>query len=170
LCNSRALVAAQFYVTIEGTKQGVFKAAATGGPVQKWSSGKIHGLDFHYEASRDGARSGSAARRAHGPVILTKAWDATTPLIFAAFVTNEALKSVLFEFLTVTHEGVESVYQTIELKDAWVSNLSWYLAEEHDRGGDRLELEDVSFGFGQIRVENLPGHTEAADSWSAELA
>jgi type VI secretion system secreted protein Hcp len=162
-------MAAAFYVTIEGTKQGVFKASAKTGPAQKWSSGKIQGLDFHYEASRDGARSGSAGKRMHGPVVLTKAWDAATPLIFTAFVTNEALKSVLFEFLTVSHEGVESVYQTIELKDAWVSHVNWYLAEEHDRVGDRLELEDVSFGFNQIRVENLPGQTEAADSWSSEL-
>jgi type VI secretion system secreted protein Hcp len=157
-------VAGAFYVTIVGTKQGKLETSETG---SKPHAGKIHGLDFSYHATREHGpvRSGSAGSRTHGPVVMTKAWDSTTPLLFMAFVHNEKLSSVLFEFVSIGSDGTETIFHTIELEDALVSGVSWYLADEEDRRGDRLELEDVSFTFNQIRVENVAGGTVAADSW-----
>jgi type VI secretion system secreted protein Hcp len=154
-------MAALFYVAIEGTKQGVFKGTTEAGPEPY--AGRIHGLDFRYEAARTAARPGRVGGRKHGPVVLTKAWDAATPLLFNAFVSSEAL-SVSFEFVAINDDGIEFIVHTIDLKDAWISHLDWYLADEPEPG-DHGGLEDVSFSFDQIRVENIPGQTEAADSW-----
>ena len=35
----------------------------------------------------------------HKPILFTKEWDKSSPLLFKALVTNEMLKSVLFEFV-----------------------------------------------------------------------
>jgi len=164
---------ATFWVTIEGQTQGKFKGSGSGhGPAQAVLADKITGVDFRYDAglaNGDPLRGHSGARRQHSPVVLTKAWDAATPQIYSAFAANEHLVSVLFEFLRTTPGGAEEIYQTIELKDATVSHVRYYLADgTSPRGASdkHHDLEDIAFTFDSIEIENKPGQTIAADYWA----
>lgn len=107
------------------------------------------------------------------PVILTKEWDLTTPQIYAAFVQNETLVSVLFEFWQANPNGGEQLFQKIELKNARVSRVRYYVDGEGDSRrpvkGKEVELEDVSFEFQSIEIENVAGKTVAADSWVSQF-
>jgi type VI secretion system Hcp family effector len=165
-----------FYVTIVASKQGKIQGDVT----EKGREGKIRGLDFSYEA--EVLAAGGQLHR--GPVVLTKAWDSTTPKLLQAFTENETLTSVLFEFWKQTATGLETVYQTVELDDAVVASLHWRLAEgvAHSAGavpGARVaaseehranEIEDVAFFFKTMHVQNVTAKTAASDSWALSQA
>jgi len=96
-------MAYQFYVTIQGAKQGQFKG--NGGGVRKAregaKGGKIAGVRFLLEATspRDLATGHASGKRQYKPIQITKEWDASSPQLFQALIQNEVLKSVLFELV-----------------------------------------------------------------------
>jgi len=152
-------MAYEFYVTIEGTKQGKFK----GDNRSKAHKDQITGLAFNYEviSPRDPASGLPTGKRQHKPVTITKRWDAATPQLFKALVTNEVLKWVKIEFVKTSSAGKEYVYHKLTLTDATVVDIHQHANAE------TLEQEDVSFIFRKIEIENVDGKTVAIDDWSS---
>jgi type VI secretion system secreted protein Hcp len=172
-------VAYEFCISIEGQKQGKFKGeSGRGVPSAEGTENghglgrdKIAGVRFLAESSspRDVATGYASGKRTHKPITITKGWGAASPQLFQALVTNESLKSVLFEFVKTNSKGEEEIYHTIKLTNAAVSNIKSYL-DLTDATGDAYdahELEDVSFVFQKIEIENKEGQTQAVDSWQA---
>lgn len=165
-------MAYEFYVTIEGTRQGAFK----GESIREAHSEKIAGLSYNHEIAspRDVATGQASGKRQHGPVIITKEWGAASPQLFQALVTNEVLKSVFFEFFHTTPDGLEEVYHTIKLINATVSKVKQMTGSGGESASsskttsayDTHELEQISFTYQRIEVENLPGQTSAEDDWT----
>ena len=155
-------MAYEFYVTIEGTKQG----RLAGETAREAHKGKLAGIGFSYEVtSSRGAASGRASRkREHGPVTFTKEWGRASPQLFQALVTNEVLKSALFEFVRTNDVGVEHVFHTIKLTNASVTSIHQYVAAQEDAELDNAELEDVALSFRDIEITNVDGKTMASDS------
>jgi type VI secretion system secreted protein Hcp len=157
---------ARFYVTVEGTKQGKFK----GESLQSKNANKLDGVRFSYgvNSPRDAASGLATGKRIHKPVTFTKEWGASSPQFFQAATTNEVLKSVLFEFNKSNANGEEYVYYTVKLTNATVSNIN-YTEDSLAKSGDPtngLQLEEISFTFQKIEIENKDGKTIAADDWS----
>ena len=155
-------MAYEFYVTIEGTKQGRLAGEST----REVHKGKLAGLGFSYEVtSSRGAASGRASRkREHGAVTFTKEWGAASPQLFQALVTSEVIQSALFEFVRTNDVGVEHVFQTIKLTNASVTSIHQYVAAQEDTDLDHAELEDIALMFGDIEITNVDGKTMASDS------
>lgn len=156
-------MAYEFYVTVEGAKQGKFAGETT----REAHQGKLAGIAFHYgvESPRDAASGMASGRRTHHPVVLTKEWGASTPQFVTALCTNEALKSVLFEFVNINPNGEEYVFHTVKLTNANVSGIEQYV-EEDSLPGDPHEpraLERISLVFQHIEIENKDGKTMAVD-------
>ncbi len=134
-------MAYEFYISIEGQKQGKFKGeSGRGAPNGEGTDNgrglgrnKIAGVRFVSEASspRDVATGQASGKRIHKPILVTKEWGAASPQLFQALVTNE--------------------------------NLTDTTGDPYDAH----ELEDVSFVFQKIEVENKEGKTQAVDSWQA---
>jgi type VI secretion system secreted protein Hcp len=150
-------LAYEFYVTIEGSKSGIIK----GDVVRRGHEDKIAGLSFDYEVLVEQSSSGSgqaAGKRRHMPITISKRWDVATPRLLQALVTGEALKSVLIEFEgTDRKTGKNAIYQTVKLTNAAITNILQYA------DADTGELEDVSFTFQKIEIENKIGKTVAVD-------
>jgi type VI secretion system secreted protein Hcp len=157
-------MAYEFYVSIEGTKQGKFK----GESARKEHKDKLVGIRFNYQikSPRDAASGQATGKRQHHPVTITKEWGAATPQLFQALVTNEVLKTVQLEFVQPTATGKNQVYHTIKLINAVVSDIKQYSGEATDPSADIRELEDISFTFERIELENIPGKAIATDDWS----
>jgi len=153
----------EFYVSIVGNKQGKFKGDSAKASRKDW----IAALSFSYEVSspRDAATGQATGKRQHRPVTITKEWGASSPQIFEAVVANESLKSILFEFVTPAEDGTEHVHQKIKLTNAVVTSFKMYTAE-HESTGHVFELEDVSFTFQKIEIDNLTAGTAAEDASS----
>jgi len=164
-------MAYEFYVTIEGTKQGKFK----GESVREKHKDKIAGLSYNHEINspRDISSGQAAGKRQHMAVKITKEWGPSTPQIFQALTTNEVLKSVLFEFVKTTPEGEETIYHTVKLVNATVAKVRQVTGKGESAESsktvatfDTHELEEVSFTYQRIEVENKPGKTMAFDDWT----
>jgi type VI secretion system secreted protein Hcp len=166
-------MAYEFYVTIEGTKQGKFK----GESVRDAHKAKLSGLSYRHEikSPRDAATGQASGKRQHGAISITKEWGPATPQIFQALVTNEVLKSVLFEFIQTTPEGAEDIYHTIKLVSATISMVRYMTggdavegsaSAKHTSTYDTHELEEVSFTYARIEMEHKPGKTAAFDDWT----
>jgi type VI secretion system secreted protein Hcp len=162
-------MAYEFYVTVEGTKQGKIKGDST----RESHKASIPCFGFTYEVTspRDLASGQASGKRQHKPITVQSEWGASTPQLWQALVTNEVLKSVLIEFMKTTPEGVEEVYSTIKLTNATVSNAKFLGGTErgthqHESTTSAHELVDWSFTFSKIEFENKAGKTAAADEWA----
>jgi type VI secretion system secreted protein Hcp len=163
-------MAFEFYVSITGKKQGKFKGESTG-VGRRTTRDRIPGVRFELETSspRDAATGLPTGKRQHKPVVITKEWGAASPQLYQALVTNEVLSAVLFEFLKTDPNGKEVVYYTIKLTDAAVSDIRSYL-DLTGKGASRYdgrELEDVSFTFRKIEIDDLESKTSASDDWAS---
>lgn len=163
LASQPAQAAYEFYVKVEGVKQGVFKGSL--------ASGKIPGLSFHYnvKSPRDSATGQASGKRTHHPVTFVKEWGASTPQFFQALTTNEVLSSVTFEFVRNDEKGNETVYHVIRLVNATVSEIDQSLGADSGRkqgGSNAPELEKISFTFQRIEIQNNDGKTIAVDDWN----
>ncbi len=163
-----AQAAYEFYLSIDGTKQGKFR----GESLRKGTEGKIPGLRFQYtvQSPRDMATGQASGKRQHQPVVITKRWGVSSPQIFQACVTNELLKSVVLEFVRTNPNGQEYIYHVIRLTNATISSIRQYAnmlnANELPTIGGQHDLEDVSFTFQKIEIFNNDGKTQALDDWT----
>ena len=68
----------------------------------------------------------------------------------------------------MTATGVEETSQSITLTNATISKVRRYVDFTAPSGSaGQLELEDVSFLFQRITVEDVPGRTSFTDNWQA---
>jgi type VI secretion system secreted protein Hcp len=165
------------YVKIVGKVQGTFKGEAS----RIAGNNYIAALRFSYQITspRDPATGLPTGKRQQMPITFTKAFDATSPQIYQALISNELLTQVTIEFMnTSTAAGVgaaaaakEVAYYTITLTNATVSDIHQHMdqAEATAAGGSTVPLdpmEDVTITFDQIQVSSAVGQTTATDSWS----
>ena len=157
------------YVVVEGTKQGLFANESNVGN----HPNRLVGRDFDYlvKVPRDVATGMVSGKRQHGPVVFTKEWGAASPQLFQALVSNEVLKSVVFEFYQTNKDtGEEQLAGTVKLTNATVVEIHQYGAgagstgtTQHASSYDGRRFEDVSFTFSSIEIQHLLGKTMAVD-------
>ena len=156
----------EFYMTIEGTKQGKFKGESS----RTAHKDKSACIQFSYgvKAPRDVATGMASGKRQHDMFVAVKEIGPSTPQLFQACVTNEVLKTVLFEYIHTTKEGKEEVYYTVKLTNATVAAVKQYFSQsaKHSESADVHELEEISFTFQKIDMEHKVAKTAASDDWT----
>ncbi len=157
-----------FYVTIRGSRQGIF-AGQSSSPAHR---GAIVG--FQYLAQLDSPRNAGtgqiSGKNQYTPVTFTKQWDSSSPQIHQAAATNEVLPLVEFAFVAVNPQGEEYVYHTVKLTNATISHVKEYMGfPDSGEPPDSRQLEDVSFTFQKIEISNNDGKTTSIDDWQAPM-
>lgn len=144
----------EIHLTVEGTKQGKFKGSHS----KLAEKGVIVAQRFYYEivSPRDVATGQASGKRQHKPVQIVKAWDASSPQFFHALVNNEVLKSVTIDFVA----GEETWY-TVRLLNVIVSDIHQFYGDPKDASAQ--PMEEVSFTFQKIEIENRTAKTSATD-------
>jgi type VI secretion system secreted protein Hcp len=168
-----AIAGSEFCVFVEGVKQGKFKGEST---IAMCKDG-IKGMAFDSDVTspRDAASGLPNGKRQYKPLTFTKEWGAASPQLFQALTSNEALKTVRFEFIKADAAGKESIFQRITLTNASVSEIRRYIGTVTPAGssvgtgapGIARALEDVSFTFASITLEDTEGKTMVSDNWKA---
>jgi type VI secretion system secreted protein Hcp len=165
-------MAYEAYVTVEGTKQGKFKGESP----RAAHKDAFAALRINYSVQHpfDIGTGQVSGKRQHSPLTVTKELGAASPQFFQACTNNEVLKSVFIEFIQTDKSGQEIVYQTFTLINATVSKVQILTAGQVGEGGatakhssavDTHELEEISFTFEKIQMENKIGKTSAVDDW-----
>jgi type VI secretion system secreted protein Hcp len=167
-------MAYEFYVSVEGTTTGKFKGEST----KEKQKDKIPGLSFEYAVRSpfDGATGNQSGKRLHEPIRFVKEWGASTPQFFHSLATNETLKKVTFEFWRTDPTGKQAAYYTITLENARVVTVKQFSSDVKVQGSvtsqravssSANELEEISFVFQKITVENTQAKTSAMDDWES---
>ncbi len=163
---AQAQAAYEFYVTIDGVAQGIFK----GESMRKGAENKIAGVRFQYavQSPMDIATGQPAGVRQHQPIVITKQWGASSPQIYKAWATNEILRSVVIEFVRVNPLGKEYIFQVIKLTNSRIASIRQY-ANVANPGEPvyPIGLEDIAFVFQKIEIFNNDGKTQAVDDWTS---
>ena len=139
-----------FFITVDGTKQGNFKAD----PPKPKTQGSAFSLEV---------KPGPPGRgRAH-TLVITKDAGASSPQFFAALFTNELLKTVTLDFFRISASGTEEVYQSIKLTNASVVQIKQYTRQSDQQKSGTPLLEDITLAFQHIEIVNLQAKTMAVD-------
>jgi type VI secretion system secreted protein Hcp len=142
--------ARNFYISVDGTKQGVFKADS-----QKT---KIQGSAIVYEV-----KPGQPGRGHSHSMVITKEAGSSSPQFFAALFTNEVLKTVTIEFYRISATGAEEIYETIKLTNATVSHMKQYTRQGDQPKNQTPLIEDITLAFQHVEITSSLGKTIAAD-------
>lgn len=175
-------MAYQFYISINGSKQGHLR-----GRKDKWMPAISFNMDV--TSPRDIATGQASGKRQHKPITIGIEWGTWTPQIFSAMVNNEVLNEVVinvqgaagggsgkqqYEWIKL-HNAVISEILTHTVNHTQVQDVSMAYQEVHMGTGNRTsatdswELEQAALTFQKIHVSNSLGKTAAADSWTVKI-
>ena len=139
----------------------------------KWAKrGKIPILGFIYGvlSPRDADSGQATGKRQHKSLTVFKEWGVISPQLFESLVTNEVLPSVIIDEFRTDSEGKEEVYMEIRLTNATLAEIKI----NPERPGDPplwtgREIEQVSFVFEKIEIENKVSKVIAMDNWEQAI-
>ena len=158
----------QSYIKIKGAKQGQFKGESK-------KKGRETFMEFHsYKMGSntpvDAASGRPTGHRQHKPLIITKERGASSPMALTAHWSNESLPEVVIEIVGRSADGVkEIVVERITLTNAVITEINRYSAEstKASTAHDVDFVEDISFRYQKIEVEDVVASTMAVDDWES---
>ena len=152
-------------MSVVGQKQGQLK-----GDPGKSKVMAVYAVSVDLSVPFDPSTGLITGHRQHSPVMVTKPVGPGSPQIFQSLVTNEKLTEVQIEFSrTVPGKGAIVPYYRILLSDATVVDCKQYVSDteelHYDAFGGMKLVEDISFIFEKIEMDNLDGKTTFGDRW-----
>jgi type VI secretion system secreted protein Hcp len=155
------------YVTVQGSRQGQLKGSAMGPGRQ----GQIECIGFTYsvQSPRDANSGLPTGKIERMPVTIVKYLDGASPQLLQAAYANEDLKTVTIEFTRKGMDGRMAVFQTIRLTNATISKLSQFggVSSPDKLIPNNLPMEEISFTYQKIEIDNTESKTSATDNWNA---
>jgi type VI secretion system secreted protein Hcp len=138
-----------FSMTIQGEKQGKFKAEST-------RNGEIGLVSIVHERI---APERARGMKGHNPIVVTKEVDAASPQLFQALNTHERLPVVA---LNIQSQGAGAgaglrIAERVELRNATITSV---------RKVGRLE--EITFAYEAITVSWSDGSKSASDDWTTQ--
>jgi type VI secretion system secreted protein Hcp len=153
------------YMSVEGQTQGNIEGSCS----IKQHEGKIlvQGVDHTIEIPKSIQTGLPTGKRIHGPLMITKEIDKSSPKLFQALTSGERLTSAKLEYYLISKDGKEELYYTVEIKNAIVTAMHKYVPNCLDPQNKTMgHMEDVSFTYETIIETYTPDGIEAQDSWT----
>jgi type VI secretion system secreted protein Hcp len=148
--------AADISLTITGKKQGKIKGSSL--KKERADHFDIYEVEQTTTSPRDMASGQATGRRQHHPLIVVGELEKAVPQLYTALVMNEVLTEVKLEFWR-SKEGKQTVYYTILLNDAAISELETYTDE------DGRPNYKAHFTYAKITWTFADGNITATDTW-----
>lgn len=163
------------YMSITGETQGdITKDAYSADSVgNSWQEAHVdeflvQELDHVLTIPRDPQSGQPTGQRVHRPVIVTKAQDCCSPLLFNALVSGEKLPECNIKFYRTSIQGKQEHYYTIKLIDALLVDMQTRMAHCQDADtSDRVTEEVLSFTYRAIEVTHEVMGKGGNDDWRA---
>jgi type VI secretion system secreted protein Hcp len=160
------------YMKIEGVTQGNITEGANseesvGNIYQEEHADEILVQAFKHDISipRDPQSGQPTGTRVHHPMVITKIFDKSSPLLYQSLVTGERL-TVTIEWYRTSPEGTDEQYFTMALEDAVIVDMNAYMPNCQDPANAHFtHLEDVSFTYRKITWTHNVAGTEGSDDW-----
>lgn len=160
-------MAVEVALTLVGGAQGSLKGSITR-PGREGAI-RVTGVDHLVRSILDIVTGQPVAKRAHGPITVTKEVDATTPQLHLAWAHNEPFTTWRLDFHATDSTGHDVSYYVIELSGARVSRIQLTMPNTLVAADIAVPVhESVSFVYDKITWSWLPGNISAADDWAVE--
>lgn len=161
------------FMSIEGSTQGpitegAFSQDSVGNSYQEGHDNEavIKGYAHNITIPRDPLSGQPSGQRVHSPLVVTKLFDQSSPLLYQALVTGETLTSVELKFWRISYEGTPEHYITLALEDAVLVDIQAGASME---GGELTSqvapTEELSFAYRKIEWTHEISGTAGEDDW-----
>jgi type VI secretion system secreted protein Hcp len=166
------------YLAIEGVTQGnitagAFTVESVGNIYQEGHEDEILIQAFAHEVTvpTDVQSGQPTGQRVHKALIVTKVFDKSSPLLYAALTSGERLTKFTLKWFRTSTDGQPEHYFTIELEDAIITKIHAYMPNCQDEKNRQFtHLEDVSFSYRKITWTHETAGTSGSDDWRAPNA
>lgn len=157
------------YLRLKGKKQGEIK----GSVIQKGKENRIQIIAVSHDITspRDAASGLPSGKVMHKPIIITKELDKSSPLLYNALCTNEAITEFELQFWTpqkgaAAGAGAEKQHYTIKLTNASISDIKFRMLNNKNPDlANFAEYEEVSFTYQKIEWIWNEGGISGMDDW-----
>jgi type VI secretion system secreted protein Hcp len=136
----------------------------------------ILSLGFGVISPRDAQSGLPTGQRQWKPIVVTKEWDATSPKLYSAAVSNESLSAVTIEFVDswLTFKNAKIIDFSRAPRQGRSVESFTFVFEDVEAGmgaagrplQTQAELTEVAFIFQKINVSYAAGGKTATDDWS----
>jgi type VI secretion system secreted protein Hcp len=142
-------MALQFYMTVEGEKQGNIEGNNTNVGHEKEIL--CHALDQVIKIPFNELNGQPGGKRIHGPISITKSFDKSSPLLYQSIANGEQLSKVVLSFPRIVEQGLEEIYFTITLTKATIVKIRPTMQIVFDDNLRRYDhMEEISITYAQI--------------------
>jgi type VI secretion system secreted protein Hcp len=151
-------------LTIEGVKQGSFHEEN-----KKEKNIPIIGFEYNVTSPRDQSTGQATGKRQYSALSIIKNFDNSSTQIFQALTSNEVLKTITIELYAKSADGKQSQLQSIRLTNATIVKISQYegAGAPPKLVPNTFPMEEVSFSFQKIEIQNNDSKTLSTDDWEA---
>jgi type VI secretion system secreted protein Hcp len=161
------------YLTIQGSVQNKITEAAfteksVGNVYQEGHEDEILVQGFHHEVQVpvDPQSGQPTGQRVHKPVVITKVFDKSSPMLYQALTTGEKLTKCELKWYRTSTTGSQEHYFTTDLEDAIITNIEAVMPNCQDPGQSHFtHLEKVSFSYRKITWSHVAASTSSEDDW-----
>ena len=164
------------YLSITGVKQGLITAGtftqdSVGSIYQEGHEDQILVQAFAHQViiPRDPQSGQPTGQRVHKPLMISKVFDKSSPLLFSALTTGEEV-SCRLEWLRTSSAGTQEHYFTIELEGATIVDIQSRMPNCQDpENAHFTHLEDVHFTYRKIIWTHEVAGTSGSDDWRSPV-
>ena len=163
------------YMSIEGLRQGNISAGANsmesmGNRYQEEHEDEITLQSYKHDIiiPRDPQSGQPSGQRVHQAFTVSKIFDKSSPLLYAALTSGERLSKVTIKWFRTSMQGTQEHYFTHELEDGMIVDIKGYMPNALDPSlGHMTHMEDISFTYRKISWTHEISGTSGSDDWRA---
>jgi type VI secretion system secreted protein Hcp len=152
------------YLKLSGERQGEIN-----GPVTLFgreNSIEVGGWQHEVNVPRSPGSGMATGRRQHGPLVIVKGLDKTSPQLMSALIASERFASWRLECWqsSIEEDGTQQAYYRIELNDAFITGIATEQSGDSQPEDGAAEVrERVTFAYTRITWTWLDGGITAED-------
>ena len=161
------------FMSIEGSTQGkitegAFTPESVGNIYQDGHENEtmVKAFSHNINIPRNTTTGQPTGQRTHNPMIITKMFDKSSPLLFNALTKGETLTNVEVKWYRTSYAGKPEHFYSIVLEDAVIVDIESYLESQEVASSNQVTpLERVSFSYRKISWRHETASTSGEDDW-----
>ncbi|MBD1553987.1 type VI secretion system tube protein TssD [Pseudomonas typographi] len=150
-----------------------FTADSVGNIYQEGHENEILVQAFSHQViiPRDPQSGQPTGQRVHKPLMITKVFDKSSPLIYNALTSGERITECVLRWYRTSDKGSQEHYFTIKLEDAVIVGVQAHMPNCQDPNVAHFtHLEDVYFSYRKITWTHEVSGTSGSDDWRSPVS
>lgn len=125
---------------------------------------EFKGLHHNLSTPTDNLTGKPTGKRIHAPMLIVKEFDYSSPYLYKAVATGQALQKAELKFYKIDDAGQEAEYFNILLEGVRVVSVSPSMAAPGDNNNNHLET--VEMRYEKITWKHNDGNIIFSDAWN----